>query len=68
MPENFPAGQFLRKADKYFGVCKVNYSVVLSINHQYVPIRNPPRYWTTELKRFLHVAVACSYKKFSFVG
>jgi hypothetical protein len=24
MPENFPAGQFLRKAKKCFGVCRVN--------------------------------------------
>jgi hypothetical protein len=24
MPENFPAGKFLRKADKWLGVCIVN--------------------------------------------
>ncbi len=29
MPENFPIGQFLRKADKCFGVCIVNLSMVL---------------------------------------
>ncbi len=27
MPENFPAGQFLRKADKWLGVGIVNYSM-----------------------------------------
>jgi hypothetical protein len=27
MPKNFPAGQFLRKANKCFGVCKVNWSM-----------------------------------------
>ncbi len=28
MPENFPAGQFLRKADKCLGVCIVNKSMI----------------------------------------
>ncbi len=28
MPENFPGGQFFRKADKCFGVCMVNQSMV----------------------------------------
>jgi hypothetical protein len=27
MPENFPAGQFLRKADKCFGDCKAVYLI-----------------------------------------
>ncbi len=27
MPENFPAGQFLRKADKCFGECKAVYLI-----------------------------------------
>jgi hypothetical protein len=31
MPENFPAGQFLRKADKWLGVCIVNYSMGLAM-------------------------------------
>jgi hypothetical protein len=27
IPENFPAGQFLRKADKCIGVCIVNWDM-----------------------------------------
>jgi hypothetical protein len=31
MPENFPAGQFLRKADKRFDACIINLSMLESI-------------------------------------
>jgi hypothetical protein len=32
MPENFPAGQFLTKADKAFAVCIVNKSMSSSLS------------------------------------
>jgi hypothetical protein len=66
MPGNFPAGKFLRKADKCFSVCIVNWSMVHSVNCFFTYISQDFRSVHIYKKRKDHFIIAVFFREVDF--